>query len=99
MICIPVIDPIDHIHRDTVPKKVHSSIPYIHRLTRSSRPYLSACQQVVAEKNAQGTSNFEVVVPRKNPMEFLRNVLEDVILVLGSRQQGSASIKRQLGPR
>lgn len=43
---------------------------------------LSARQQVVAEENTQSTSHFEVVVPSENPVEFLRHVLEDVILIL-----------------
>lgn len=46
--------------------------------------YLSSRQQVVAEEDAQRASYFEVIVSGEYPMELLRDVLEDVILILSS---------------
>lgn len=60
----------------------------MHLKRKRSWSYLSSRQQVVAEEDTQRTSYFEVVVPSENPMELLRDVLEDVVLILSGTAAG-----------
>lgn len=57
--------------------------------------YLSSRQQVVAEEDTQRTSYFEVIVSGENPMELLRDVLEDVVLILSRTQQRGGGVARR----
>lgn len=65
---------------------------------RKGGAYLSARQQVVAEEYAQGTSHFEVIVARENPVELLCYVLQDVILILQQANRSTKVLRAAVGP-